>query len=163
MELNCGDNLDTDISVNGLNNLLKSEQKSGEIAPLPKEFYLKINEKLKTFSTPDSDEYKNLFKLYTTIRERRTQKILVYLAYNKELPRPLPAEDEDLYIQIKNIINKSSGESKPSKLKVSSTIPQIVAPSGNKLGPYEQNEIVYVYDRADAKFMVENKLGETID
>ena len=161
--MNCGDNLDTDISVNGLNNLLKSEQKSGEIAPLPKEFYLKINEKLKTFSTPDSDEYKNLFKLYTTIRERRTQKILVYLAYNKELPRPLPAEDEDLYIQIKNIINKSSGESKPSKLKVSSTIPQIVAPSGNKLGPYEQNEIVYVYDRADAKFMVENKLGETID
>ena len=155
--------MDIDISVNGLNNLLKTEQKSGEIAPLPKEFYLKINEKLKTYGSADSDEYKNLTKLYNSIKDRRTQKILVYLAYNKELPRPLPAEDEDLYIQIKNIINKSGGESKPSKLKVSKTIPQIVAPSGNKLGPYEQNEIIYVYDRADAKFMVENKLGETID
>lgn len=155
--------MDIDISVNGLNNLLKTEQKSGEIAPLPKEFYLKINEKLKTYGTTESDEYKNLAKLYNSIKDRRTQKILVYLAYNKELPRPLPAEDEDLYIQIKNIINKSGGESKPSKLKVSKTIPQIVAPSGNKLGPYEQNEIIYVYDRADAKFMVENKLGETID
>ena len=163
MELNPGDNLDVDVNVNGLNNLLKLEQKSGEIIPLPKEFYIKINEKLKTYSSPNGDEYKNLFKLYTTIRDRRTQKILVYLAYNKEPPRPLPAEDEDLYIQIKNIVNKSGGDSKPSKLKVLSTIPQIVAPSGNKLGPYEQNEIIYVYDRTDAKFMVENKLGETID
>ena len=163
MELNPGETLEIDINVNGLSNLLRAEQKSGEITPLPKEFYLKINEKLKTYSTTESDEYKNLFKLYNTIKDRRTQKILVYLAYNKELPRPLPAEDEDLYIQIKNIINKSGGESKPSKLKAAKTIPQIIAPSGNKLGPYEQNEIIYMYDRADAKFMVENKLGETID
>lgn len=163
MELNPGVTLDIDISVNGLSNLFRSEQKSGEISPLPKEFYLRINEKLKTFNNTDNAEYKNLFKLYNAIKDRRTQKLLVYLAYNKELPRPLPAEDEDLYIQIKNIINKSSGETKPSKLKATKTIPQIVAPSGNKLGPYEQNEILYIYDLADAKFMVENKLGEIID
>ena len=49
------------------------------------------------------------------------------------------------------------------KVRISKTIPQIVAPSGNKLGPYEQNETVYLQDRSDAMFIAENKLGEMID
>ena len=130
---------------------------------LPKDFYTKIGEKLKTYGSTEGDEYRNIFKITNSLKERRTQKMLVYLAYNKELPKPLPSEEEDLYIQIKNILNRSSGEPKPSKVKIAKTIPQIVAPSGSKLGPYEQNEIVYIYDRSDAKFMVENKLGEIID
>ena len=155
--------METDTSVNGLNNLLKEEQKTGEISTLPKDFYTKISEKLKTYENQSGDECRNILKITNALKERRTQKILVYLAYNKELPRPLPSEEEDLYIQIKNILNRNNGEAKPTKIKVTRTVPQIVAPSGSKLGPYEQNEIVYIYDRSDAKFMVENKLGEIID
>ena len=155
--------MEADFSVNGLYNLLKTEQKSGEVISLQKDFYLKIEEKLKTYGSANGDEYKNIQKVVNSLKERRRQKILVYIAYNKELPRPLPLEEEDLYIQIKNILNKSNSEPKPSKVKIAKTIPQIVAPSGSKLGPYEQNEIIYIYDRADAKFIVENKLGEITD
>ena len=155
--------MEADFSVNSLYNLLKSEQKSGEVISLQKDFYLKIEEKLKAYGSTNGDEYKNIQKVVNSLKERRKQKILVYIAYNKELPRPLPLEEEDLYIQIKNILNKSNSEPKPSKVKIAKTIPQIVAPSGSKLGPYEQNEIIYIYDRADAKFIVENKLGEITD
>lgn len=155
--------MDNNISVNELNNILKSEQKSGEILSLPKDFYANVEEKLKSYGSTEGDEYKNISKITNLLKERRTQKILVYIAYNKELPKPLPSEEEDLYIQIKNILNRSNGDPKPSKVRIAKTIPQIVAPSGNKLGPYEQNEIIYVYNRSDAKFMVENKLGEIID
>ena len=155
--------MNIDTSVNSLYVLLKTEQKTGEVIPLPEDFYLKINEKLKANGNTDSDEYKSTLKITNSLRERRLQKILVYLAYNKELPHPLPSEEEDLYIQIKNIINKNNKEPKPEKVKIAKTIPQIVAPSGNRLGPYEQNEIVHIYDHADAKFMIENKIGEIID
>lgn len=155
--------MNIDTSVNGLYVLLKTEQKTGEVISLPEDFYHKINEKLKTYGNEEGDEYKSILKITNSLKERRLQKILVYLAYNKELPRPLPSEEEDLYIQIKNIINKNNKEPKPEKVKIAKTIPQIVAPSGNRLGPYEQNEIVYIYDHTDAKFMIENKIGEIID
>ncbi len=79
------------------------------------------------------------------------------------MPRPMPAEEEDLYTQIKKIINKGSGETKPSKIKMQRAIPEIVTPSGNRLGPYGQNEIVLVDNLSDAKFIIDNKLGEIID
>ena len=123
--------MEVDLSVNSLNNLLKAEQKSGEIITLPKDFYTKITEKLKSYGSNAGDEYKNITKITNSLKDRRTQKILVYLAYNKELPKPLPSEEEDLYIQIKNILNRSNGEPKPSKVKIAKTIPQIIAPSSH--------------------------------
>ena len=96
--------MNIDTSVNGLYVLLKTEQKTGEVISLPEDFYHKINEKLKTYGNEEGDEYKSILKITNSLKERRLQKILVYLAYNKELPRPLPSEEEDLYIQIKNII-----------------------------------------------------------
>ncbi len=153
--------MDVEITINGLLTLLRNERKSGEVITLPKDFYSKTNEKLGSYEK-DTDEYKNISKTISSIKEKRTQKILVYLAYNKDLPRPVPSEEEDLYIQIKNIINNNEG-SKPTKVKITKTIPQIVTPSGSKVGPYEQNEIVYVYDHTDTKFIVENKIGETTD
>ena len=154
--------MDFEIDVNTLLNLLKTERKSGEIITLPQDFYRKVDSKAKTYNN-ESDEYKNILKIENNIKERRTQKMLVYIAYNKELPRPIPSEEEDLYIQIKNILNKDSSDTKPSKMKINKSIPQIVAPSGNKIGPYEQNQIIYIYERSDAKFILENKLGEMID
>lgn len=153
---------ENDMSINMLVNLLKTEKKSGEVTTLGPDFYAKIAEKLKAYPT-DSDEYRNTKKVADAIRERRTQKVLVYIAYGKELPRPVPTEEEDLYIQIKNILNKSGDGARPSKIKVAKHIPQIVTPAGNRIGPYEQNEVVNIYDRADAKFMVDNKLGDVVE
>lgn len=153
--------MDVEINVNGLLGLLRSERKSGEVITLPKDFYSKTAEKLRTYEK-DTDEYKNINKIISSIKEKRKQKMLVYLAYNKDLPRPVPTEEEDLYMQIKNIINNND-DIKPSKVKIIKPIPQIVTPSGSRIGPYEQNEIVYVYDYTDTKFIVENKIGETTD
>ena len=154
--------MDVELNANGLLGLLKNERKSGEIIPLQQDFYKKLDDKAKN-SDKESDEYKNIMKITNAIKERRTQKLLVYIAYNKDLPRPVPSEEEDLYIRIKNILSKSGGSASPSKVQITKSVPQIVTPSGNKIGPYEQNEVAYVYDRSDTKFIVDNKIGEIID
>lgn len=153
--------IETEINTNAIYNMLKNEQKSGELLPIKKDFYSKIAEKL-TGASEDQGEQKNLLKVINALKERRKQKILVYLAYDKDLPSPIPSEEEDLYMQIKNILNKNDTAQKPTKVKITKTIPQVITQTGSKLGPYEQNEIVYIYDNTDTKFIIENKLGEIV-
>ena len=154
--------MENETTINYLNNLLKNENRTGEITSLPRNFYKNIEEKEKTFPK-DSDELKSMSKIFNLLKEKRRQKILVYLAYNKEIPRPLPSEEEDLYTQIRIILNKSQGETKPQKIKFWKSIPEIITSTGNKMGPYEQDEIVLLYDLSDIKFIIDNKLGEIID
>ncbi|MCL4365573.1 MAG: DNA replication complex GINS family protein [Candidatus Marsarchaeota archaeon] len=154
--------MENELTINYLNNILKNENKTGEIVSLPRNFYKNIEEKEKTL-TKDSDELKNMIKLFDLIKEKRRQKILIYLAYNKEIPRPLPSEEEDLYTQIRIILNKNQGEPKPQKIKFWKSIPEIITSTGNKIGPYEQAEIVLLYNLSDIKFIIDNKLGEIID
>ena len=106
---------------------------------------------------------KSMLRLATQIQTARTQKLLIYIAYNKEVPRPLPTQEEDLYIQIKKILINWTGENKQSKIKITKPIPQIVTPTGTKLGPFEQNQIVQLTENSDIKFMIDNKLGEIVE
>ena len=148
-----------DITVNSVTGVLKSERKTGELYPLPTNFYAVVEEKIKSYMD-GSDERKSLTKLCGLVRDIRAQKLLIYLAYGKEIPKPIPSEEEDLYMQIKKILNKNSGEAKTSRVRVTKSIPQIVTPTGSRIGPYEQNQIVYLKEISDVKFMIDNKLGE---
>lgn len=154
--------MESEITVSNLSSVLKNEQKTGEISSLAPDFYMNIRSKIKNIEV-NSDEYKNLSKLMNAIKEKRIQKLLVYIAYNKDVPKPLPAEEEDLYIQIKKILTDNSPEQKHVRIKITHSIPQIVTSTGSKIGPFEQNEIIRTDNISDVKYLVENKIGELIE
>ncbi len=151
-----------EITVNSVMSVLKSERKTGELHPLPSNFYKLLEEKANSYEE-GSDERKNLSKLHNLVKDIRIQKLLIYIAYGKDIPKPTPAEEEDLYMQIKKIINRNTGEVRASRIRVTKSIPQIVTPTGAKLGPYEQNQVVYLQEISDVKFMIDNKLGEIVE
>ena len=59
--------------MNGLLNILKKEQKTGEIAPLQKDFYIGANNRLDSVKKTSLDEYRNMSKLLMALKERRSQ------------------------------------------------------------------------------------------
>ncbi|MDE1834643.1 MAG: hypothetical protein KGH64_04865, partial [Candidatus Micrarchaeota archaeon] len=135
----------------------------GELMPLPHDFYNQVQELLGTISNKETGEYSSVNKTISLLKEKRTQKLLVYIAYSKQLPAPLPSEEEALYIQIKKIVNSSTPEAKSIKIKVSKSIPQVITPKGNSIGPFEQNQTVFLSDISDVKFIVDNKIGEIVN
>ena len=141
-------------------NLLKSEKKTGEIIPLRKTFYKEARELIKQ---QPQEQKQNLDRTLNIIKEKRTQKILIYLAYDKVLPQPLPQEEEETYNNIKQLVSNPNTQQKTKKIRITAHIPEIITSTGNKLGPYEQNEIIELYDNSDIKFIIENKIGETIN
>ncbi|MDE1850113.1 MAG: hypothetical protein KGI00_05300 [Candidatus Micrarchaeota archaeon] len=140
--------------------VLKNEKKTGEIIPLEADFYLGIAGLAS--SVPDDQERNNLNKTIEAIKERRVQKILVYIAYGKQVPAPLPTEEEDLYNQIKRILKKDSAPTNQTTVRISADIPEIITTKGSKIGPFKQNEIVKMGDTEDVKFIIDNKIGEII-
>ncbi|MDE1824425.1 MAG: hypothetical protein KGH69_02305 [Candidatus Micrarchaeota archaeon] len=139
---------------------MKNEKKTGEIIPLEADFYLGIAGLAS--SVPDDQERNNLNKTIEAIKERRVQKILVYIAYGKQVPAPLPTEEEDLYNQIKRILKKDSAPTNQTTVRISADIPEIITTKGSKIGPFKQNEIVKMGDTEDVKFIIDNKIGEII-
>ena len=141
---------------------LQEEKRTGELMPLPKEFYIEAGAVEKQDGKSEAEKG-NTTKLINSLRERRRQKLLVYIAYNKPLPSLVPQEEEDLYREIERIINKGNSHSRNTKIKMNASLPQVITPKGNKLGPYKQNEIIEVSDSSDVEFLINNKLGEIIN
>ena len=149
-----------DVSAEEIFNLLKSEKKTGEIMPLRSTFYREAEAFIKQ---QPPDQTQNIAKTVNIIKEKRMQKILIYLAYDKPLPQPLPQEEEETKNEIKLILSKTATQPKTKKIKITAHIPEVITSSGNKLGPYEQNEIIELYNNTDIKFIIDNKIGEAIN
>lgn len=149
-------------------NKISEEKKTRELLPLAEDFYDKITlniEKSKKISeeTEKTDNIeKNIKKLLENIKKIRTQKLLLYLAYDRKLPTPIPNEEESLYKYIKNILNKTSEGIKLKKVKIINTIPEIISPEGKKLGPFIKGEIIIPESDSETEFMIKNKIGEII-
>lgn len=104
----------------------------------------------------------NAQRLLSALKNRRIQKVLIYLAYGRGLPHPVPEEEEELYAEIKKVLEKGSKIAKSRKIKILAQIPEILTPKGYKIGPYTQNQIVETDNEADIAFIISNKIGETI-
>lgn len=149
------------ISAEELFNVLRNEKKTGELQPLPKNFYEQAAKTATGAETKEGGQQQSVQKAINAIKERRTQKILIYLAYGRTPTAPMPLEEEELYNQIKKILKSESNNIKATKIKITAHIPEIITTTGNKIGPYEQNEVIELYDKEDVKFIVDNKIGET--
>ncbi|MGA3020448.1 MAG: hypothetical protein ABSD68_00665 [Candidatus Micrarchaeales archaeon] len=145
---------------------LQNEKATGELLALQKDFYLSLNTLITELENTVTEEKKrqveNIKKMFFALKERRKQKVLMYLAYNKRMPQPIPDEEEDLYNEINKVLNKGASSIKISRLKIISSIPEVLTANGRKIGPFKQGEVVEVSNSNDAEFILNNKIGEAI-
>ena len=145
---------------------LQAERKTGELLPLPADFYEQIDkeiESLKKKSSMDNKQYlENFIKLVNQLKERRIQKVLIYLAYNKQLPQPIPRSEENLFKRIKAIINEETKSVQAKRIKINLDIPEIITPEGNKIGPFSKDQIIEIDDNKEIEYILRNKIGELI-
>ncbi len=142
---------------------LQEEKKTGELLPLNKDFYHLIGSH-KAVSSQDMQmiqEQENIVRLVKNLKEKRIQKILIYLAYSKPLPSQIPPEEEDLYREMQKILNRTSTPSnRNQKIRILADIPEVITTKGNKIGPFKQGQVIETDNRNDIEFIVNNKLGE---
>ena len=142
---------------------LQEEKKTGELLQLQSDYYVKLDKYAETKKDnlfENGKDKENIIKILSFLKKRRIQKILVYLAYEKPLPSQIPIEEEDLYNQIKKILNKEHVSNSVTKIRINVQVPEIITKEGTKLGPYKQNEIVELNKEEDIKFILSNKIGE---
>ena len=161
-----------DISYDLLWQLVQKEKQTNELQLLPKTFYTDATKLLESLDKKDMTEEeaaikKNTTKLLLEIYERRKQKLLIYVAYKKKLPQPAIQAEQELYDKLVDIVNKEkinlstpkSGQSLVSLQK----IPEIILPSGKRIGPFEKDQIVNVQaDDEDVKFLISNAICKEV-
>jgi hypothetical protein len=155
------------MSAELLFSVLQQEKATGELQQLRHDFYVQVNSFLNSLaSNRDSEDQarqaENTKRMATSLAEKRRQKILLYIAYNKPLPAIVPAEDEKLYNDIRGLLASGNSNAKISKLKINSDVPEVLTAQGRRIGPFRQGEIVEVSDGSDIEFMIKNKIGEIV-
>ena len=146
------------VSTDDLFSRLAEEKRTGDLLPLPQDLYTSIE----TNKLADKTQEENRQRLVAALRARRTQKILTYIAYGRKLPKPIPEEEEKLYIRIKKTIEEDGPPAMPPKIKIIVSAPELVTPEGRTIGPFEKNTIVEIGNRQEFEFLLKNKIGEEI-
>lgn len=145
----------------------QKEKQTNQILLLPKTFYEDtmafINKS--TQENPDGIPSKeNSIKLLSEFFEKRKQKILIYAAYGKQLPQPISNNETDFYNKIIQTVKseKLDMNKKEHKtlLKSIRDIPEIILPSGNKIGPLKTDQIIDTKDAQDIEYLVNNSICE---
>ncbi|MCL4383668.1 MAG: hypothetical protein M1168_01945 [Candidatus Marsarchaeota archaeon] len=145
------------------------EKQTNELQLLPKTFYEDIDEFIKTFEKNQNnieniDIKQNISSLVTKIFEKRKQKILIYSAYNKSLPQPIPDPESNFYNKIyelkKIYVLDVPEQNQKIQLKIIAELPEIILPSGQKLGPLNKNEIIKINssESEDINYLINNSI-----
>jgi len=138
---------------------LSAERKTGELLQLPEDFFEKASA---APGAREPDVQANNDKLLNTLKAKRIQKLLIYLAYDRPLPHPIPYEEEILYKEIKSLLDNGGASRKTRRIRVLADVPELVTPNGDKLGPYRRDEIIETSKESDAQFILKNKIGEIV-
>ncbi len=146
---------------------LQKEKSTGELMPLQQDFYAEVERFLSALEAKMRDvesrnTAENARNVFAALRERRKQKLLLYIAYGKQLPTSLPIEEEGLYNEIINVLNQTAQRPKPTRLRILADVPEVLTKTGKKIGPYKRGEVVELFDSSDAEFVAENKIGEVV-
>jgi len=153
-----------DISYDVLWQTYQKERQSNELQLVPKNFYDSFKEFINSHATGAEDEKsqkENAAKLLTGIFEKRRQKMLIYAAYGRQLPSPAPQQDVEFYEQAikllkSNALDYSKEKPKAQTLRSMQSIPQIILPSGRKIGPLDKEQLIEIEDKEDTTFLINN-------
>ncbi|MGC8478405.1 MAG: hypothetical protein ACP5NE_00545 [Candidatus Micrarchaeia archaeon] len=136
------------------------EKKTNELQTLPKTFYEDINAYLISLKGDEELETKrNAQKLLSELIEKRKQKILIYIAYNKPLPQPSIEIEQEFYEKVSTIFKAevfdktAAKHAKEETLNVVKDIPELLLPSGKRIGPLKKGDLLPVVDKEDAEFL----------
>jgi DNA replication initiation complex subunit (GINS family) len=156
-----------EISFSFLYTAYQEEKKTNEIQQLPKDFYTSVGffmkEQENKEGSKEQKQLENIKKIVFGIKNIRKQKILLYIAYDKSIPIKIPEEEENLYYRIKSIMEGEEKNENIKKVKIKLGIPEVISPSGNKIGPFNQNQVVDIINKDDIEFLVSNQIGEIIN
>ncbi|MGC8537810.1 MAG: hypothetical protein ACP5MZ_02385 [Candidatus Micrarchaeia archaeon] len=120
--------------------------------------------KIKTNDEQSNTTKENTIKILHNIYELRKKKVLLYIAYKKQLPQSIPKLDMGLYNQIFEVYSKAKLEFdlERNNFIVLQHIPKIILPSGAQIGPLEKDDTVLINDEEDKKFLLNNNICKNI-
>jgi hypothetical protein len=144
----------------------QKEKQTKQLLPLPKSFYDLLISYINTKAT--GVEKINGTKMLVDLFEERKQKILLIIAYKKQLLDTIDEHELNFYNSIVEIIsstklNFGSEQQKQEMLKVINEIPEIILPSGKKIGPLKKDEIINAENISDdVNFLLSNGVCERL-
>jgi hypothetical protein len=154
-----------DISYDYIWNILQKEKQTNQLMQLNRTFYSDILDYLEKTSLNEQQKA-NMEKILFGLFEKRKQKIFLYLAYGKPLPTQIDDTENVFYTHLIEEVSKykidRDSKMKSNKILRSLTdIPEIILPSGRKLGPLKKNEILDIKDSpADMTYLINNAICE---
>lgn len=157
-----------DISYDYIWNLCQKEKQTNQLLQLSKSFYSDLMEYMEK-TTLTEPQRANMEKIVVNLFEKRKQKIFLYLAYNKQPPSQIDGSELEFYNQLLGVSGKYKltvvPKIKSNKLLRSITdIPEIILPSGKKLGPLKKNEILDMQETDgmadDVRYLINNAICE---
>lgn len=155
--------------------ITQKEKQTNELQPLQKTFYDDVNQLITSFEKKEITEdeanlKKNAIRLLNELYEKRKQKILIYVAYKKQIPQPAIQKEQDFYNKLSDFFNKNKVNSEeeaqkpnPFTLRSLQTLPEIILPSGKKIGPFEKGQIIEINNNEeDANFLINNTICQKV-
>jgi DNA replication initiation complex subunit (GINS family) len=156
--------MDETISYDYLWQAYQKEKQTNQLLLLSKTFYEDVNEFIILGGkNKGSSLYENTQKLLDEFFEKRKQKILIYIAYNRPLPQPISNIELEFYNKILQTVKSErltaqGKETRPTILKSAKDIPEIILPSGRKFGPLKKDQKIGSIEEQDKVYLLENTI-----
>ena len=161
------------VSYDYLWQIYQKEKQTNQLLMISKSFYedtLNFIKNIDKLEIKDSSSLKeDSIRLLNELFEKRKQKILIYAAYNKQLPQPISTSELEFYNKVLEMVmsNKIDNIEVPRSSKVIlrslKDIPEILLPSGDKIGPFKRDQTIEVKDLdQDTNFLISNSICERI-
>jgi hypothetical protein len=164
----------TSITYDSLWEIYQKEKQTNQLLPLPKTFYTDALVFINGLSSTDDitkSTKTNSINILGNIFEKRRQKILVYIAYGKQLPQPVSDLEQEFCDKVQGIlkvnkldsINIKTTDANKVPLKSLKDIPEVILPSGNKFGPFMKGQVIEIRDyESDIEFLIDNSICERL-
>lgn len=160
--------MDENISYDYIWQAYQKEKQTNQLLLVSKTFYDDAVEFINRQKTADTTLKENATRLLTEFFEKRKQKILIYIAYNRQLPQPISNNELEFYNRVLNTVKSEQvdlvqhGKQNVHVLKSIKDIPEIMLPSGSKIGPLKKDQIVEKLSEQDSNYLLENTICEQI-
>lgn len=161
--------MDENITYDYLWQAYQKEKQTNQLLLIPKTFYediFKFINSVQSSTSFNQTTKDNTIMLVNDFFDKRKQKILIYIAYNKQLPQPISNNELEFYNKLLQIVKEekldltTQAKAKTNSLKSMKDIPEIILPSGNKIGPLSKNQIIEIENQQDKSYLLENTICE---
>jgi hypothetical protein len=148
--------------------LCQKEKQTNQLLLIPKTFYEGMAEFISVLDQTNEKGTQmkaNATKMLDELFESRKQKILLYIAHSKPLPQPANTTEVEFYDKITDVVKSCrigpdvAVKSGHNTLKSLVDIPEIILPSGSKIGPLKKDQHLDLQlPESDLSFLLANSI-----